>query len=94
MAARGQMTHDRLNRHSLTDDLRQVGFLPSTPVAFAAAENIDEGPDTAAGALDAWINSPPHRMNLLGPYTHVGVGTAKAEGGSDFWTMIFGRVDP
>jgi uncharacterized protein YkwD len=94
MAARGLMTHDRLNGHTLEDDLRQVAFLPSTPVAWAAAENVDEGPDTAAGALTAWINSRPHRMNLLGPYTHVGVGTAKAEGGYDYWTLIVARIGP
>jgi uncharacterized protein YkwD len=93
MAARGLMTHDRLNRHSLADDLRQVAFLPPGPVAFTAAENVDEGSFSAAGALGAWVHSPPHRMNLLGPYTHVGVGTAKAEGGYDYWTMILGRVE-
>ncbi len=53
---------------------------------FAGAENIAGGQATPEGALEAWLNSPGHRTNLLNPaFTRMGAGV---EGGR--WTQMFG----
>lgn len=52
----------------------------------AFAENIAQA-DTAEKAITQWMNSPPHRANLLNPiYTDVGIGYANG-----YWTIVFGR---
>lgn len=49
-------------------------------------------PDPGAQAMTGWLNSPPHRANIEGEYTHTGVGVAKSADGSVFFTQIFIKV--
>ena len=44
--------------------------------ARAAAENVGVGPSVEA-VHQGLLGSPPHLANLVGPYTHVGVGVAR-----------------
>ncbi len=58
----------------------------------AAAENIAAG-QQYTNVVAAWINSPGHRANLLGDYTHIGIGYV---GGSScqygrYYTQNFGK---
>lgn len=57
-----------------------------------AAENVGWGsPDTYA-MMKAWMDSPPHRANILNPdLTEVGVGYASQPGSdyTDYWTIDF-----
>jgi uncharacterized protein YkwD len=55
-------------------------------------ENILRGPDTMSSAdmHIAWMNSPPHRANILSPaYNSVGIGLSYANG-SVYATEDFG----
>ena len=47
------------------------------------AENVYMGSSYGVHAVQAWINSPPHRANMVGPYTRVGIAHT---GG--FYTMV------
>ena len=50
--------------------------------------------DTPAEAFAAWMNSEPHRANLLFPvFTHTGVGTAVNEQGNRIWVQQFVELD-
>ncbi|MBC7746742.1 hypothetical protein H7Y40_02040 [Pedobacter sp.] len=40
----------------------------------AAGENLAYGFGTSAAIVDAWMNSPTHKANILGNYTEVGFG--------------------
>jgi uncharacterized protein YkwD len=55
-----------------------------------AAENIAEGQRSTDAVVTAWINSPHHLENMLGPYT--GLGVALAYDGSSnnmpYWSMV------
>ena len=54
---------------------------------LAAGENIQEGAQTGADAVTAWMNSEGHRANILKPdYRRVGVGRHE-----DHWTQMFGK---
>ncbi|MFZ5987056.1 MAG: SafA/ExsA family spore coat assembly protein [Bacillota bacterium] len=56
----------------------------------AAGENIAMGQRTPAEVMNAWMNSPGHRNNILSPsFTEIGVGLAKAQNGRLYWTQMF-----
>ncbi|HVY95735.1 MAG TPA: CAP domain-containing protein [Solirubrobacterales bacterium] len=64
----------------------------------AAAENIAWGTGplgTVQAIFRAWMHSPGHRENILGPYTQIGialrVGDLEGNSGAHVWTQDFGR---
>jgi uncharacterized protein YkwD len=60
--------------------------------ARAAGENVFMGTisgDVARIAVNAWINSPGHRANLLGNYNRCGIGVYQNDRGVWFFTQIF-----
>ncbi|KAA0560676.1 hypothetical protein F0342_21855 [Bacillus sp. CH30_1T] len=55
-----------------------------------AAENIAVGQKTPESVVNAWMNSPGHRKNILNKQvTHIGVGTAKDPSQGIYWTQMF-----
>lgn len=57
-----------------------------------AGENIAKGYSTPERVVDAWMNSPGHRANILNPsYTMIGVGYVYDEYTTDanYWTQVF-----
>lgn len=53
-----------------------------------AGENIAMGQRTPQEVMNAWMNSPGHRANILKPdYKEIGVGVAKD--GTIYWTQMF-----
>ena len=56
----------------------------------AAGENIAMGQQTPQAVMNAWMNSPGHRSNILSPsYGQIGVGLAKNKNGRAYWTQMF-----
>jgi len=52
-------------------------------------ENIARNNPTAADVMNAWMNSPGHRLNILAPgYTRIGIGVHTGKGGP-WWTQDF-----
>jgi uncharacterized protein YkwD len=81
MAQNASLTHQNLG--SL------LGSLPFSTLG----ENILEGSGTmSASAMEvAWMNSPPHRANILsGAYTAAGVGIAYSSDGRTWAVVDFG----
>lgn len=59
---------------------------------YAAGENIAKGQPTPQAVMQAWMNSPGHRANILNPqFNEIGVGIAKASNGTIYWTQEFIR---
>lgn len=52
----------------------------------SAGENIAKGQRTPEEVVNAWMNSPGHRANILGNYTHIGVGYVSS---GNVWTQMF-----
>lgn len=69
-------------------------MLRSFGVTFtAAAENIASGQRTAAEVMNTWMNSPGHGSNILNStYNQIGVGVARDNNGSLYWTQMFIRT--
>lgn len=80
---------------SFTSTFRQAHYLP----ARAFGENLAWGQadlGSPLGTLQMWLNSPPHRANLLGPtWRDLGIavdrGRIFGHDGVSLWVMEFGR---
>lgn len=58
----------------------------------ALAENCAMGQKTPAEAITTWIESAPHKANLLnGTYTEIGIGVAADATGQRYWTQVFAK---
>jgi uncharacterized protein YkwD len=75
--------------------MRHFGYLQGG--CWQAAENIawgSGGLGSARSIFRAWMRSPGHRANILGPYTDIGIGLeiGELEGhvGAHVWTEEFG----
>jgi uncharacterized protein YkwD len=55
----------------------------------AAAENIASGYKPNA-VVAGWMSSEGHRANILGDYTHIGIGYAVDSGGTPYYVQNFG----
>ena len=57
----------------------------------ALAENIAAGQRTPEAVVQAWMESPGHRANILNPqYTEIGVGLATGGRMGNYWAQSFG----
>lgn len=55
-------------------------------------ENVAAGQTTPKQVVKGWMNSPPHRENILkDDYTEIGVAVAKGKDGMLYWVQVFGR---
>ncbi len=77
-------SHTRPNGSSCFTALDQAGVSYS-----GAGENIAYGQPTPAAVVDAWMNSPGHRANIMNPsFTTIGVGCYKS-GSTYYWSQFF-----
>jgi Cysteine-rich secretory protein family len=71
------------------------GSTPSSRAAVAGyaglvGENIATGYPDVPSVLAAWTGSADHRSNIVGNYTHIGLGRAASASGQLYWTQDFG----
>lgn len=88
MAARGFFDHTDPDGRTPWDRAAALG------IRNLGGENIAEGQPDARAVMDAWMNSPGHRANILDcSYHTIGIGlhepTASQTGGP-WWTQDFG----
>ncbi len=57
----------------------------------AAGEDIAGGQPTVSAVVAAWMASPGHRANILGPFNLIGVGEAVSPRGAVYWCVDFLR---
>ena len=85
MARTGQFSHQLRENGSPGDTLDKYNVK-----YYGWGENIYMGSSSPAIAVDAWMNSSPHRANILNKnYTHLGIGTAKNAQGSTIHVQVF-----
>lgn len=65
--------------------------LKATLGAVAVGENIAYNYSTAQSVVDAWINSPAHKANMEGNYTHFGISVRTNAEGKKYFTNMFIR---
>ncbi|MEU0200711.1 MULTISPECIES: CAP domain-containing protein [unclassified Streptomyces] len=84
MAARGFFDHTDPDGQTPWDRAEKAG------ISNLGGENIARGQADAAAVMDAWMNSPGHRANILNcDFKTLGVGVEFGSGGP-WWTQNFG----
>lgn len=83
MARRGYMSHQGSDGTGPLDRIRSTGYR-----AAVWGENVASGYRTADQVVNAWMDSPEHRDNIL-DCDYAQMGIARAEPG-DYWTQDFG----
>ncbi|HEV3122295.1 MAG TPA: CAP domain-containing protein [Isosphaeraceae bacterium] len=86
MARRQWMSHRGGDFSSPARRIEHAGY------SFTAmGENVAAGQTTPEEAMRAWMRSPGHRHNVLGHYSEIGVGVARASNGWLYWCVDFGK---
>jgi uncharacterized protein YkwD len=86
MASRNFFSQTGSDNSSPEQRMKQVGY--DDP----ASENIARGQGSPRDVVQAWLNSPQNRRNMLDCAVRaIGVGFAVRAGGDSFWTMDMGR---
>jgi hypothetical protein len=80
--------NDMARRNSLD----HAGFMTRRGPAGAVAENVAMGCDTEACARRMWMQSPPHRANMMLGGCQA-VATAVSASGRRYWAMEIGVTD-
>ena len=80
-----QHAYDMARRNSLD----HAGFMRHRGPAGAAAENVAVGCDTEACARRMWMQSPPHRANMMLGGCQA-VASAVSASGRRYWAMEIG----
>lgn len=84
MAERGYFDHTSPDGRGVGDRVTAAGYEWS-----AVGENIAVGQPTAVAVVEAWLESPGHRANILNcEYTQMGLGVDTSDGGPR-WTQVF-----
>jgi len=55
----------------------------------SSGENLGRRQTTPAQVVQGWMNSPGHRANVLGQFTHLGVGVYRNSAGVYHWAQLF-----
>lgn len=86
MAATGRMVHTTGRGRDFSTRMRQNG------VEGPAAENIAHGRMEVAKVFQMWVDSPPHRRNMLDPrFSRYGLASATDAEGRRYWALVMGK---
>ncbi len=89
MAEHKHLTHDGSDGSDPGKRIKRRGY-----VFKGYGENVAVGQETVAEVMRTWIESPPHRENILGDFTEMGGAVAKGPDGEEYWCVVFGRPMP
>jgi len=85
MCSAGFFSHTGKDGSSPSSRLRAAGV-----TFYGAGENIAAGQRSSQAVMDSWMKSSGHRANILGNYSHIGVGYAPCPRGyRHYWTQNF-----
>ena len=60
--------------------------------ARRVGENVAYNYNTSKAAVTAWLNSPSHKENIVGDYTHFGIAIKINADGKKYYTNIFAKI--
>ena len=83
MATGGKMEHTAMRGLDFFTRMEKNG------IGAPAAENLAHGRMDVARVLDIWMNSPPHRRNMLDErFDRFGLGYVAEAEDSRYWAMV------
>jgi len=92
--ARDMAEHDKMS-HEGSDGSTPAQRIERQDFHYrAAGENVAAGQPSVKEVMQGWLESPPHKKNILGDFTEIGVACVKAEDGKPYWCVTFGKSWP
>jgi uncharacterized protein YkwD len=85
MAARRVMSHKGGDGTTPMDRIKDAGY-----DYRRGGENVAYGRFTPERLMAGWMGSPPHKKNILGSFSQIGIACATAEDGMTYWCVTFG----
>jgi uncharacterized protein YkwD len=89
MAQHRKMSHKGSRGSTLTDRIKAQDYRYRR-----AGENVAAGRFSVERLMKGWMDSPPHKKNILGSFSQIGVGCAIDEDGKRYWCVNFGLPAP
>jgi uncharacterized protein YkwD len=93
MARHGEMSHEGSDGSSPFVRIARKGYHYLT-----CGENVATGQVSVQEVMKSWMESPPHRANIMGKYTQAGLAVALDDKGQSYWCVNFGtpwpKLDP
>ncbi|MGB5315778.1 MAG: CAP domain-containing protein [Robiginitalea sp.] len=81
MISMGSLNHDNFSS--------RASSISSKVAAKAVSENVARNHDTAAKAMDGWLQSESHKKTLEGNFTHTAISIKKDSQGNLYYTQLF-----
>ncbi|CAM1354341.1 CAP domain-containing protein [Tenacibaculum insulae] len=80
-----------INKGKISHDNSDARFtqLKTLFGATSFAENVASHQRTAKEVVTSWLNSPNHRSNIEGDFTHTGIGVSQNSSGNYYFTQLF-----
>ncbi len=60
--------------------------------AKRVGENVAYNYNSPQSVVNAWLNSPSHKENIVGNYTHFGIAIKTNADGKKYYTNIFAKI--
>ena len=90
MAEHETMSHDGSDGSKPFERVQRSGYRYRN-----TGENVAFGTFGIPGLMQIWMDSPPHKKNILEEsFTEIGVGYQKGASGRTYWCVEFGRPMP
>lgn len=89
MAEHDKLTHEGSDGSDTRTRIKRTGYHYQE-----IGENVAAGQEDVGEAMRSWIESPPHRENILGDFTEMGGAVARGSDGKNYWCVDFGRPMP
>ncbi|APW63069.1 CAP domain-containing protein [Paludisphaera borealis] len=86
MAEQEKMTHEGSDGSTPDERVKRAGYH-----YVRTGENIAAGQSGVDQVLEAWMESPGHKANILGPFTQMGAARVIDESGEPYWCVEFGE---
>jgi uncharacterized protein YkwD len=89
MAEQEVMTHDGSDGSHPAERVTRAGYRYRS-----TGENVAKGYRTVPEVMKAWMESPPHKKNILGDYSEIGVALVYGKDERAYWCVEFGKPFP
>ncbi len=89
MAEHDEMRHEGSDGSTSSERIKRAGYR-----SLATGENVAKWYPDVAQVMQGWVDSPPHKKNIVGDFTELGVARVESKAGKPFWCVDFGKPMP
>ena len=89
MAEHDEMRHEGSDGSTPSERIKRAGYHFLT-----SGENVAKWYPDVPQVMQGWVDSPPHKKNILGDFTELGVARVESKDGKPYWCVDFGKPIP